>query len=71
MQVFAVVIAAALVASPKMQTRRIFVRVVDQQGAPVAGLATSDFNLTEAGAPRVVTKAAPVKLELSDRRRLQ
>jgi VWA domain-containing protein len=45
----------------KMQTRHIFVRVVDQEGAPVAGLATSDFNLTEAGAPRVVTKAAPAQ----------
>jgi len=54
-------IASAQPKGGKMQTRHVFVRVVDQQGAPVAGLAASDFNLTEAGAPRVVTKAAPAQ----------
>jgi len=45
----------------KMQTRHIFVRVVDQQGAPVAGLTAGDFSLTEAGVSRVVTNASPAR----------
>ena len=49
-----------------MQTRHVFVRVVDQLGAPIADLRTSNFTLTEDGAPRVVVAASR---ERSDARR--
>jgi hypothetical protein len=55
------VAAAALTAAGKLQPRHVFVRVVDQRGAPVEGLATTDFQLTEGGVSRVVTHAAPAK----------
>jgi hypothetical protein len=40
-------IASAQPKRGKMETRHVFIRVVDQQGAPVAGLAAADFNLGE------------------------
>jgi hypothetical protein len=57
-------LAAAAVAPPvraagKMQTRHVFVHVVDQRGAPVDDLTASDFQLTEGGVARVVTHAGP------------
>ncbi len=52
---------AAAQGKGKAQTRHVFVRVVDQQGAPVAGLSTADFTLSEGGAPRTVTLAGPAK----------
>jgi hypothetical protein len=45
----------------KLQTRHVFVHVVNQQGNPVDGLTTGDFNVTEAGKPRVVTLAGPAR----------
>lgn len=60
-------LAAVAVAAPaqskggKLPTRHVFVHVVDQQGAPVMDLTTGDFNLKEAGVPRVVTFAGPAK----------
>lgn len=45
----------------KAQTRHIFVHVLDSQGAAVTGLSAGDFNLTEAGVPRVVTFVGPAK----------
>jgi VWA domain-containing protein len=70
MKTLVVVIGAALTVAPaatsarsrtqgRMQTRHIFVHVLDQQGAPVSGLAASDFTLAEAGIARVVTHAGP------------
>ena len=56
-----VVAALPLAAAGKLQTRHVFVHVVDQQGAPVAGLTASDFQLTEGGVARVVTHAGPAK----------
>jgi len=58
------VIVAAPVALPlgaagKLQTRHVFVHVIDQQGAPVADLTASDFQVTEGGVARVVTHAGP------------
>ena len=56
-------VAAALPlgAAGKLQTRHVFVHVVDQQGAPVSDLTAADFQLTEAGVARVVTHAGPAK----------
>ena len=53
--------ALPLAAAGKLQPRHVFVRVVDQQGAPVAGLTASDFQLTEGGVARVVSHAGPAK----------
>jgi hypothetical protein len=47
--------------SGKMHVRHIFVSVTDAKGAPVEGLSTGDFNVSEGGQPRVVSKAAPAK----------
>ena len=47
--------------SGKMHVRHIFVSVTDAKGAPVQGLSTSDFNVSEGGQPRVVSKAGPAK----------
>jgi hypothetical protein len=55
----AVLGAAAPRAAAKLQTRHVFVHVLDAQGAPVPGLAAGDFQLTEGGVPRVVTHAGP------------
>jgi hypothetical protein len=62
-RVFVLITAAlvALHAAGKLQTRHVFVHVIDQQGAPVADLTASDFQLTEGGVPRVVTHAGPAK----------
>ncbi|HJZ70631.1 MAG TPA: VWA domain-containing protein [Vicinamibacterales bacterium] len=59
--VFVLVVAASVPpgAAAKLQTRHVFVHVIDQQGAPVSDLAASDFQLTEGGVPRVVTHAGP------------
>jgi VWA domain-containing protein len=43
----------------KLQTRHVFVHVVDPQGAAVTGLTASDFNLKESGVARVVTQVGP------------
>jgi hypothetical protein len=70
MKAFVVLIAALTLApiagraqsrSSGRQCRHVFVHVLDQQGAPVSDLAAGDFNLSEAGVPRVVTHAAPAK----------
>ena len=45
----------------KMHVRHIFVSVTDAKGAPVEGLSASDFTVTEAGQPRVVSHAGPAK----------
>ena len=60
---FVLVVAAALplAAAGKLQTRHVFVHVIDQQGAPVSDLAAADFQLTEGGVARVVTRAGPAK----------
>ena len=55
------VAALPLGAAGKLQTRHVFVHVIDQQGAPVSDLAASDFQLTEGGVARVVTHAGPAK----------
>ena len=58
---FVVIVAAAaalpLGAAGKLQTRHVFVHVIDQQGAPVPDLTASDFQVTEGGVARVVTHA--------------
>jgi len=59
--IFATASVLSLDAAGKLQTRRVFVHVLDQQGAPVADLTASDFQLTEAGVARVVTHAGPAK----------
>jgi hypothetical protein len=41
--------------------RRVFVNVVDSQGAPVPNLAPGDFQVTEGGEKRVVAQAGPAK----------
>ena len=48
-------------AAGKLQPRHVFVHVVDQRGAPVGDLTASDFQLTEGGVARVVTRAGPAK----------
>ena len=48
-------------AAGKLQTRHVFVHVVDQHGAPVGDLTPTDFQLTEGGVARVVTRAGPAK----------
>ena len=45
----------------KMHVRHIFVSVTDAKGAPVEGLSTGDFTVTEGGQARVVSKAGPSK----------
>jgi hypothetical protein len=60
--IFLVLVLAAalpLAAAGKLQTRHVFVHVVDQHGAPVADLTAADFQLTEGGVARVVTRAGP------------
>jgi hypothetical protein len=47
--------------SGKTHVRHIFVSVTDSKGAPVEGLSASDFTISEAGQPRVVTHAGPAK----------
>jgi VWFA-related protein len=62
--VVALVLGAAalpLHAAGKLQTRHVFVHVIDQHGAPVSDLTASDFQLTEGGVARVVTHAGPAK----------
>lgn len=49
----------AVGAAGKLQPRHVFVHVLDQQGAPVAGLTAADFQLTEGGVPRVVMRVGP------------
>ncbi|MBW8867197.1 MAG: VWA domain-containing protein, partial [Acidobacteria bacterium] len=53
--------AAPLGAAGKMQTRHVFVHVVDQRGGPVGDLTAADFQLTEGGVARVVSRAGPAK----------
>jgi hypothetical protein len=53
--------AAPLGAAGKMQTRHVFVHVVDQRGGPVGDLTAADFQLTEGGVARVVFRAGPAK----------
>src|SRR3954470_11285862 len=48
-------------AAGKMQTRHVFVHVVDQRGGPVGDLTAADFQLTEGGVARVVSRAGPAK----------
>jgi VWA domain-containing protein len=57
----AAVAVVPLRAAGKLQTRHVFVHVVDQSGAPVSDLAAGDFQLTEGGVARVVTHAGPAK----------
>jgi len=45
--------------SGKMHARHIFVSVTDAKGAPVEGLTSADFKVSEAGQPKDVTKAGP------------
>ncbi len=45
----------------KTHVRHIFVSVTDAKGAPVEGLSASDFNVSEAGQPRVVSHAGAAK----------
>lgn len=54
-------VAAAVTggAAGKLQTRHVFVHVVDQGGAPVTDLTPTDFQLTEGGVARLVMRAAP------------
>ena len=58
-------VPAAAPAQPRnagqMHVRHIFVSVTDAKGAPVEGLSASDFTVTEAGQPRVVSHAGPAK----------
>jgi hypothetical protein len=56
-----VVAALPLAAAGKLQTRHVFVHVVDQRGAPVSDLTPTDFQLTEGGVARVVTRAGAAK----------
>jgi hypothetical protein len=42
-----------------MHARHIFVSVTDAKGAPVEGLTSADFKVSEAGQPKDVTKAGP------------
>jgi von Willebrand factor type A domain len=67
-----VVAAAALALTPgaapaqsknagKTHVRHIFVSVTDAKGAPVEGLSASDFTVSEAGQPRVVSHAGAAK----------
>jgi len=56
-----VLAAVSLGGAGKLQARHVFVHVVDQHGAPVTGLTASDFQLTEGGVARVVTRAGPAK----------
>jgi len=53
--------AVTIGAAGKLQTRHVFVHVVDQRGAPVADLTPADFQLTEDGVARVVMRAGPAK----------
>jgi hypothetical protein len=41
------------------QLRSVFVRVLDSNGGPIAGLAAADFDVTEGGTKREVVKAGP------------
>ena len=62
--------AAAIVMTPavalaqskgKTHVRHVFVSVTDAKGAPIEGLAASDFTVTESGQARVVSHAGPAK----------
>jgi hypothetical protein len=54
--------------SPKGQTRRLFVSVVDQAGSPVLDLASGDFTITEGGTARTIVRAglatSPMRIAL-------
>jgi hypothetical protein len=54
-------VAVTVTAAGKLQTRHVFVHVVDERGAPVVDLTPADFQLTEGGVARVVTRAGPAK----------
>jgi VWA domain-containing protein len=56
-----VVALATLGAAGTLQTRHVFVHVIDQHGDPVSDLTASDFQLTEGGVARPVTHAGPAK----------
>jgi hypothetical protein len=54
--------------SPKGQTRRLYVGVVDQAGSPVLDLGPNDFDITEGGTARTVVRAglatSPMRIAL-------
>lgn len=52
-------LAAPAIIHAQGRPKQIYIRVTDAGGAPVAGLAASDFDVREGGAPRTVTGAAP------------
>ena len=59
--VIGILLAALIPFSPAAQrgtTRRIYVRAVDEAGAPVRNLTIADFEVTENNKPREVTRAA-------------
>jgi hypothetical protein len=57
--VLAIVFLVSVVGSAQRTIpRHIFVNVVDKAGAPIPGLTAADFELTEGGTPRAVTRVA-------------
>ena len=45
--------------SGTLHVRHIIVSVTDAKGAPIAGLSAADFDVSDGGQPRVVSKAGP------------
>ena len=53
----AAILSVSASVTAQRQTRKLFVTVVDQQGAPVLELGADDFQVKEGGLPREIVRA--------------